>query len=270
MKKIALIGYGAIAKIIVEKLKEHDPNGHVQIVGVLVREKRVKETQNSVEKEVAVVSSIEELIRLTPNSIVECAGQGAVYDYGAAVLESGIDLMVISTGALADASLREKLSSISVKNGTRMLLPAGAIAGIDGLRALRIGGLQNVRYTSTKPPLAWLGTPAENNFDLNSITERTVLFTGPANEAARNYPKNANLAATVALAGLGMEKTEIQLVADPSVAPTNVGQIEAQGTFGSLKIECRGLPAPDNPKTSATTALSLTYAIIRDLDTIVL
>ena len=118
--------------------------------------------------------------------------------------------------------------------------------------------------------MAWKGTPAETNFDLTSITEKTVLFTGPASEAARDYPKNANLAATVALAGLGMEKTEIQLVADPDVAPNNVGRIDAKGRFGNLTVECRGLPAPNNPKTSATTALSLTYAILKGINTIVL
>ena len=67
-----------------------------------------------------------------------------------------------------------------------------------------------------------------------------------------------------------MEKTEIQLVADPAVAPNNVGRIDAEGSYGKLTVECRGLPAPDNPKTSATTGLSLTYAILKGTQTIVL
>ena len=232
--------------------------------------KKIGEVQRILGPTVAVVSDINDLIRLSPNLIVECAGQGAVAQYGNAVLQSGFDLMIISTGALADDSLCLQLSATATKSNARMILPAGAIAGIDGLNALRIGGLNSVRYTSTKPPLAWKGTPAETNFDLAAITERTVLFTGPASHAARDYPKNANLAATVALAGLGMEKTEIQLVADPAVAPNNVGRIDAEGEFGSLTVECRGLPATDNPKTSATTALSLTYAILKGTNTIVL
>jgi aspartate dehydrogenase len=270
MKKIALIGYGAIAKIVVDKLKEHDPNEEVRIMGVLVREGRIDEVQRSVGDNISVVSAIDDLIRLTPNIVVECAGQGAVADYGKSVLQAGLDLMIISTGALADDKLRQKLSDTAAKSGARMILPAGAIAGIDGLGALKIGGLEEVRYTSTKPPLAWKGTPAETNFDLKAIVEKTVLFTGPASEAARDYPKNANLAATVALAGMGMKKTEIQLVADPDVAPNNVGRIDAKGKFGNLTVECRGLPAPDNPKTSATTALSLTYAILKGINTIIL
>lgn len=264
MKKVALIGYGAIARIMCRKLEEHDKSSAVSIAGVLVRKNRVEETKNAVGPDVAVVTSIDALLELSPDIVVECAGQGSIAEFAETVLSAGFDLMVISTGALADDALRNRLSRAAERAGSRMVLPSGAIAGIDGLNALRIGGLHAVRYTSTKPPAAWAGTPAEEKYELDAITEPTVLYTGPANEAARLYPKNANLAATVALAGLGMEKTEIRLVADPAAAPHNVGRIDAEGEFGKLTVECRGLPAPDNPKTSASTALSLTHAILKD------
>ena len=89
MKKIALIGYGAIARIIVDKLKEHDPNGEIRIIGVLVREGRAAEVRPLLGENVRVVSTIDDLIRLTPNLVVECAGQGAVAEYGEAVLRAG-------------------------------------------------------------------------------------------------------------------------------------------------------------------------------------
>ena len=270
MKRIALIGYGAIARILCERLAEHDAAGAVRIVGVLVREAYAEATRAAVNKSTQVVTDIDTLVPMTPNLVVECAGQGAVGQYGEAVLRAGLDLMVISTGALADDALRERLVGAARLTGRQILLPAGAAAGIDGLAAHRIGGLDHVRYISAKPPLAWKGTPAEKAFDLAAITERTVLYTGPASEAARLYPKNANLAATVALAGLGMQRTEIQLVADPAVAPYNVGRIEARGRFGEMVAESRALPAPDNPKTSATTALSLTHAILKGVDTVAL
>tara|TARA_Y100001934_G_scaffold4077_1_gene5832 strand:- start:13865 stop:14677 length:813 start_codon:yes stop_codon:yes gene_type:complete len=270
MKKVALIGYGAIAKIAIQKIYEHDKKDDIKIVGVLVRKNRLKESKKALKQTIPAVTKIEELIKLSPNVIAECAGQEAVSEYGAAVLSSGINFIVISTGALADNRLRNELSSICKKNGAHMLIPSGAIAGLDGLGSLRIGGLTSVRYTSTKPPLAWKGTPADDDFDLTKINKKTILYTGPAHEAAQLFPKNANLAATVALAGLGMEKTQIELVADPEVAPNNVGAINAEGPFGSLKVECRGLPAPDNPKTSATTALSLAEAILKDTRTIII
>ena len=74
----------------------------------------------------------------------------------------------------------------------------------------------------------------------------------------------------MALAGLGMKKTEIQLVADPAVAPNNVGRIDAEGGYGTLTVECRGLPAPENPKTSATTALSVVHTILKGTGAIVM
>jgi aspartate dehydrogenase len=270
MKRIALIGYGAIARIMMDRLAEHDPAGAVTIAGVLVRPAYVDAARKALGERIPVVTDIGALVRLTPNLMIECAGQGAVAQYGEAVLRAGIDLMVISTGALADDALRERLVEAARATARRLVLPAGAIAGIDGLSALRIGGLESVRYTSAKPPGAWRGTPAEKAHDLAAITERTVLYTGPAQDAARLYPKNANLAATVALAGLGLKRTEVQLVADPAVAPYNVGRIEARSRYGELVVESRGLPAPDNPKTSATTALSLAHAILRDVGTIVL
>ena len=270
MKKVALIGYGAIARISLDKINEHDKNNDIKIVGVLVRENREKEARAALDPSISVVTTIEDLVQLSPNVVAECAGQGAVSEYGKAVLSSGIDLLVISTGALADDKLRTELTEICNKNGTHVLIPSGAIAGLDGLNSLRIGGLSSVKYTSTKPPLAWVGTPADKEFDLSKIEEKTILFTGPAREAARLFPKNANLAATVALAGLGMDQTQIELVADPGVAPNNVGAVSAEGLFGSLKVECRGLPAPDNPKTSATTALSLAEAILKETRTIII
>jgi aspartate dehydrogenase len=270
MKRIALIGYGAITRIMMEKLAEHDPDGAVRVAGVLVRPAYADAARAALGARAQVVTDIEVLIRLTPNVIVECAGQGAVAQYGEAVLRAGIDLMVISTGALADDALRGRLIAAARATSCRLVLPAGAIAGIDGLNALRIGGLESVRYISAKPPGAWRGTPAETEHDLDAISRRTVLYTGPAMDAARLYPKNANLAATVALAGLGLQRTEIQLVADPSVAPYNVGRIEAKSRYGELVVESRGLPAPENPKTSATTALSLTHAILRDTGTLAL
>jgi aspartate dehydrogenase len=268
MKRIVLIGYGAIAHMVCDKLEQH--SDQVTIVGVLVRKGREAEVRAGLGAGTQVIADMGDIARIAPNLVVECAGQGAVEQYAEDVLRAGIDLMVISTGALADDGTRARLIAAAERSGARLVLPSGAVAGIDGLMAHRIGGLKSVRYTSTKPPYAWKGTPAEDEFDLDGITERCVIFTGPAHEAARRYPKNANLAATVALAGLGMEKTEIQLVADPAVAPNNVGRIDAEGTYGTLTVECRGLPAPSNPKTSATTALSVVHAILKGTGAIVM
>ena len=259
-KKIALIGYGAISKMVIADLVQDAAQSRITVDSVLVRENRVADVTAALPPSIRVVTSIDELISGTPDCVVECAGQSAVRDLGELVLSRGYDLMVISTGAFADNVLFESLRSSAHSSGARILLPSGAIAGLDGLTALRVGGLDSVRYTSTKPPSAWRGTPAERSFDLNALTEATVIFSGSPSDAAAQFPKNANLAMTVALAGAGVEKTEIQLVADPT-ATNNKGRIQAEGRYGRLDVEMEGKPAPGNPKTSASTALSIIHAI---------
>ncbi|WP_210247620.1 aspartate dehydrogenase [Salinarimonas soli] len=138
-------------------------------------------------------------------------------------------------------------------------MPAGAIAGLDGLGTLKAAGLHAVTYTSTKPPLAWRGTPAERTVDLEALTERVVFFEGSAREAALQFPKNANLAATVALAGLGFERTRVRLVADPE-SRGNTGEVRAESEIGTLEVTMAGL-ASTNPKTSASVAYNLLHAI---------
>ena len=117
-----------------------------------------------------------------------------------------------------------------------MLLPAGAIGGIDAVATMRHGGLDAVRYRSAQMlPAAWRGSPAEKVTDLDKLTGRTVQSVGTAGEAALLYPQNANVAAAaVALAGLGFRKTEVELVADPD-APGNVHEIEAEGAAGPFR-----------------------------------
>jgi aspartate dehydrogenase len=110
---------------------------------------------------------------------------------------------------------------------------------------------------------------AESTFELSRLTGPTVIFEGTARDAARLYPKNANLAATVALAGRGLDETTITLVADPSLQE-NVGRIEAEGKFGRIVVECRGPQAPDNPKTSAVTAFSIVHAIENQVSTLII
>ena len=123
---------------------------------------------------------------------------------------------------------------------------------------MRHDGLSRVKYVSIKPPHAWSGTPAETDFDLPSIKEPTVIFRGTPADAGRLYPKNANLAVTVALCGAGLDKTEIELVADPTLpAGTNASRLEVAGDSGELKMERLGRAMPDNPKTGVLTALTM-------------
>ncbi|MFP5488107.1 MAG: aspartate dehydrogenase domain-containing protein, partial [Acidimicrobiia bacterium] len=126
----------------------------------------------------------------------------------------------------------------------------------DALAAARSTGLDTVEHRIVKPPAAWLGTPAEELCDLARLVTRTEFHRASATETARRFPKNANVAMTTALAGVGPDATVNTLVADPS-ATTNRHEISASGEFGRLDVAIDNAPLPDNPKTSAMAALSL-------------
>ena len=165
--------------------------------------------------------------------------------------------MAASVGALARPDVLE--TWLPPGASARLIIPAGATAGLDGLAAHRLAELKRVVFTSTKPPRAWRGRPAEDALDLDAIGNSTLLFEGNAREAALAYPKNANVAATVALAGIGFEDTRVRLVADPA-AEGNTGLLEVESAIGQLRIETLAYPSA-NPQTSASTALSLVAAI---------
>lgn len=254
--KIALIGYGAISQMLFDVFKEKKPP--IDIVGVLVRPGRAKETQKKVGKKVAVVESLKGLLKLKPDIVVEAASQQAVKEWGETILKKGVDLMVIATGAYGDPRLWKKHKAAAEKSGARLRLPSGAIAGLDGLLAMRLGKLEKVKYISIKPPHAWSGTPAETDFDLPSIKVPTVIFRGSPADAGRLYPKNANLAVTVALCGAGLDRTEIELVADPTLPEgCNASKLEVVSDSGELNMHRLGRAMPDNPKTGVLTALTM-------------
>jgi aspartate dehydrogenase len=128
---------------------------------------------------------------------------------------------------------------------------------------MRFAGLTRVTYRSRKPPNAWQGSPAEKAIDLATLQQAATFFRGNAREAARRYPKNANVTATLALAGLGFDNTNVELIADPSVSH-NIHEIEAEGPSGVIELRFIGYPSPLNPRTSALTA----YSLIRTLNNI--
>ncbi len=257
MIAVGLIGYGGIAQDALAALREFGEG--VKIVGALCRPGRIANARAAVPG-IPIVEALDDLLARTPKVVAEVAGQGAVAEYGPPVLRRGVDFLIISIGALAEPKLLKELKAAAQAGGSRILLPAGAIGGIDAIAAMRLGGLDAVRYRSRKPPAAWRGSPAEKIADLDKLTSCTVLYRGNAGEAALLYPQNANVAAAVALAGLGFDHTEVELVADPA-APGNVHEIEAEGAAGHFAIQLQGRPSRTNPKTSALAALSVARAL---------
>ncbi len=196
------------------------------------------------------------MIAARPDVVIECAGQQAVRESVPALLAAGIDVIVSSIGVMADPQAATALADAEHTGGGRALLPAGAVAGLDGLVAAALVGIDRVTYTSYKPPHAWRGTPAETLIDLDAPDEEQMFYSGSARGAASAYPKNANVAVAVGLAGIGIDRTEVRLVSSRRVTDP-LGVIEAEGAFGSFRFEILALATPENPKSSALTGFSL-------------
>jgi aspartate dehydrogenase len=255
-RKIALIGLGAITNHMLSTLAAQ--NELHRVSGILDRPGRAR-VLRSYGHPVPVVDDLGALLAMQPDVVLECAGHKAVGEYGETILRSGIDLVVASVGALADDELAQALAR-AANDGGRLLVPSGAVAGIDGLLAARTAGLKRVTYTSAKPPAAWKDTPAEQMLDLDAASNAVAFFEGTARKAAALFPKNANVGATVALAGIGLDATCVRLMVDPALdAP--LGIIEAEGDFGRFRFEALAFASPSNPKTSVLTAHSMLLAV---------
>lgn len=254
--RLGLIGYGTIARTLAGHL---GAVSGIEAVTVLVRPGREADVPAAFADgaiPVAAVSTVEALLAAAPGFVVECAGHSAVEAFVPAVLRAGLDVVVVSIGALADDALHARLREAAAAGGARMILPAGAVGGIDILAALSAGGGDlAVRYTGTKPPKAWTGTPADTVVDLAALDRPAVIFEGTARAAATAYPKNANVAATLALAGAGFEATRVVLVADPS-APGNVHEFEAVSPVARVTMRIENAPS-GNAKTSLATIMSV-------------
>jgi len=249
--RLGIIGVGAIGRYVRDQAIER---GH-EIRAILVRTDRLRDYS----AELHGAPGVDKVADL-PDDIdhmVDCAGHAALRAYGADILRCGIDLTTVSLGALADSGLYRELENAAIEGDSKLHLVSGAIGTLDCLQAARVGHLQNVTYIGRKPPRGWKGSPAETKLDLDDLSGGAKShFEGSARDAAIEYPKNANVAAAVALAGVGFDDTQVQLIADPTISE-NIHEIRASGDFGSFSFEIRGHSLPDNPRSSALAAMSV-------------
>ena len=194
--------------------------------------------------------------------VVEAAGCEAVEPWGVPILEEGTPFAVASLSAFTDEARLTRLVEAAERGGASLILPSGSVGGLDALGSAAIRALAEVVHTVAKPPSAWRGTAAEALVSLETLTARTILFRGTAREAARRFPQNANATVATALAGIGLDRTIVELVADPASAE-NSHTIVAAGDFGRMSMTLVNRPMAANPKTSELTALSLVRVIER-------
>lgn len=189
--------------------------------------------------------------------VFEAASQDAVEEYALDVVKAGKDLVIMSVGSLLDDDFRLKLEKAAKEKHCKIYLPSGAVCGIDGILSASVDVIDEVTLVTTKPPSS-LG---------REYTKRTVVFEGYAREAVKKFPMNINVAASLSLAGIGFDRTKVEIVADPVVTRIS-HKILAHGRFGRLRAEIENMPNPKNPKSSYMASLSAIATLKRIINPI--
>ncbi len=253
--RIAVIGYGSISKELIDRLLTHSTLSCT--LAVVFRESRTD--LPALPQGVEAVRGMKALMDFKPDLVIEAAGQAAVREYALPCLQAGLNFMAASVGALADDALRTSLTEAAIKGRGKLILSSGAVASLDYIQAVRRLPSTVVTYESRKPPSAWKDELAKRGLP-HSPNEPIVLFEGDAGEAATLFPQNLNVAATLAMAGMGMTATRVRVVVDPQTKG-NEHHIQVSGEAGEMQTQVRNKPSPDNPKTSWVVGLSILAAV---------
>lgn len=249
MKSVMFVGYGSMARKVHEMLPKN-----IVLSTVIASPRSAESIKAEIGESIDVITSVDDLVK-TPDLAIEMAGQSGLKQHAIKILEKGIPLGIISVGAFTDEKFAVALADAAKAHGVKAHILAGAVAGIDGINAASLAGLDKVVYQGRKQPDSWKGSHADELIDYDNLKEPLVFFTGTAREAAVLFPANSNVAATIALAGVGMDETTVELIADPTLEH-NIHHITAEGVFGKLEISMTGLPLAENPKTSSLAAFS--------------
>lgn len=249
--RVGLIGLGAIGRA-VARLLASEAASEVAVVGALVRDPaRPRQGVGF-----PVVASAGGLLALEPELVIECGGHAALAMHGPAILRAGRDLVAVSVGALALPETHDALLEATCGGG-RIVVASGAIGALDAISSATLGGLERVTHTTRKPPRSLLDAG-----EADALTEAREIFRGSAREGALRFPESINVAAAVSLAGIGLDRTEVCVIADPAVT-RNHHEVVAEGAFGKLRFAIENIPSDENPRTGRLVAASVVRTVLR-------
>ncbi len=258
---VAIAGLGAIGGAMVREIAASEPR--IRIAGVSARDAG---------KASALLASAGLKCPLLPlerlpdvaDLVVECLPAAAFDTIADATLAAGKGLMVLSAGQLAR---RGDLMPAFRARGQRLIVPTGAILGLDVVRALARGPVEDCRIVTRKGPLGLAGAPylVAKGIDPMQLAEPTLIFSGSAREAIAGFPANVNVAVALSLAGVGPDRTICEIWVDPAEA-SNIHRIEIRAGGADVSMTIAGKPDPTNPRTSGMTALSAVDALRRVVD----
>ncbi len=256
---IGIVGAGSMGSVIAHAIDRAEIPA--SLVGVTdLDSQRAEKLAGTLEGKPPVLS-VDDLADAS-DLVVETAGPAALEGIVQAVIHRGKDLVVLSIGGLID---RDDWIRLAAEKGSTIYCPSGAIAGLDAVKAAGSGTIREARITTRKPPSALVGAPYldANGIVLDELEEATIVFEGTARDACRGFPANVNVSAALSLAGIGVDRTRVTIVADPAVE-RNIHEVVVVGDFGRFRTVMENAPSPDNPRTSRIAALSA-IALLKNL-----
>ena len=263
--KLAIIGTGAIASYLAEAIRrgKAGPARIVAFADTVQMHLRLEAAAS--QHHCAWSTDVLQLPSYGPDIVIEAASPEVIRQYAIPLLDRGVDLLVMSAGALTDSTFLSEVEVALRRNNRHMYVPSGAVGGLDILRAASLGVIEEVRLTTSKPASGVCGAPwfTQHPMDLAGMTERTVVFRGSVVEAVRWFPQNVNVAAVLGLAALGARSVSVEVAVDPT-SNRNVHEIYVRGSFGEMTLRLANVASADNPKTSQLACLS-PLALLRRL-----
>ncbi len=258
--RITIVGCGSIGSKLAKAADEMAEVKRIYLTDIDME--LAKQLASELKKAIVIDDVEEELYHC--DLVVEAASQGAAKDILPKVVARGVDIMIMSVGALVDDCFREMVVTKARESEAKIYVPSGAVCGTDGLRSSQVGGLEDVELITTKGPKSLMGIKyvTDQGIDVQKLTEKTLIYSGPAREAVSLFPKNINVAATVSLLGIGFDRTKVTIVCDPKTT-SNSHELRIKGEFGEMTCHTYNVPSPDNPKTSYLAAMSAISALKR-------
>jgi aspartate dehydrogenase len=254
--RVAIAGLGPIGKKVAEAL-DRGIDGLVLAAVSAQHPEKHRDWLGSLKTQPAVLP-IEKLVDVA-DIVIECAPAKLVRSIVMPFVTGGKTAIVLSVGALLES---EDIIEVAKQNGGQIVVPTGALIGLDAVTAAAVGEIHSVRMVTRKPVQGLAGAPylVENNIDIGQITEPLRIFEGTAREAAKGFPANLNVAVALSLAGIGPDRTRLEIWADPALT-RNVHRVEVESDSARFSMSIENVPS-ENPKTGRITALSV-IALLR-------
>ncbi len=253
--KVGIVGLGSIGSFLLTELQDER---YIEVTaGADVRDEKLREMGEKY-PDLYLTDNFENFPEEV-NVVVEAASASIADEVAKWTLERGKIAIIASVGGLSDI---RPLRRIARETGGHLYIPSGAIAGLDALKAIPSGNIQEVRLTTTKHPDNFKGSSYldEHNINLDDITEPTVIFEGHAGDAVKAFPRNVNVSAILAYAGIGRENTNVVIKADPSMK-INKHEVYIKSDHGEVRVEVSNVPFEINPRTSKLAAFSILAAV---------